>query len=108
MITDKETFETEFRKFWHCLSLSLLTFTFKETEKALFIVCEFYDEYGVLSDINAIQKAFHVAVLKDYLGQHPELKDQIRIVNEYVNKNSKLIFEIKDPDLVYAYMRLKG
>lgn len=108
MITDKETFETEFRKFWDCLSLELLTFTFRETEKALFIVCEFYDENNTSCEINAIQKAFHVSILKDYLGQHPELKDQVRIINEYVNKNSKLIFEIKDPDLLYAYMRLKG
>lgn len=108
MIIDKETFETEFRKFWRCLSLELLTFTFRETEKALFIVCEFYDEHDTSYEINAIQKAFHIAVLKDYLGQYPELKDQVRIVNEYVNKNSKLIFEIEDPDLLYAYMRLKG
>lgn len=108
MTIDEEIFETVFRKFWYPFSLDLLTLTFKETTKALFIICKFEDEHIESSSINTIQKAFHVAVLKDLLNKYPELKDQIRIINEYVNKNSKIIFEIKDPDLFYAYMRLKG
>lgn len=107
MTIDEETFETVFRKFWYPFSLYLLTLTFKETAKALFIICKFEDEHVESSSINTIQKAFHVAVLKDHLNKYPELKDQIRIINEYVNKNSKITFEIKDPDLFYAYMRLK-
>ena len=108
MTIDEETFETAFRKFWYPFSLYLLTLTFKETAKALFIICKFEDERVESYGVNAIQKAFHVAVLKDHLSKYPELKDQIRIINEYVNKNSKITFEIKDPDLFYAYMRLKG
>ena len=108
MTIDKEIFETVFRKFWYPFSLYLLTLTFKETAKALFIICKFEDERVESFGVNAIQKAFHVAVLKDHLSKYPELKDQIRIINEYVNKNSKITFEIKDPDLFYAYMRLKG